>query len=143
MGAFIAKQPNGLFCRFSSIVDCPTHWNMTEEEYIEYCAVRGREEARETLKNHVQPFERVKEEFQPHNMSAKEFRSFLEECEGLRGKVLGRVKKQVTSYIMTHLLRRERMLADYIKAIDNAKDDYELEMEINRAMEYVNSLEIR
>ena len=23
MGSFIAKQPNGLYCRFSTIVDCP------------------------------------------------------------------------------------------------------------------------
>ena len=34
MGAFISKQPNGLYCRFSSVVDCPTHWNMTKEDYI-------------------------------------------------------------------------------------------------------------
>lgn len=38
MGAFIAKQPNGLYCRYSSIVDNITHHNMTEEEYIELCA---------------------------------------------------------------------------------------------------------
>ena len=35
MGAFIARQPNGLLCRFSSVVDCVTDYNMTEEEYIE------------------------------------------------------------------------------------------------------------
>ena len=36
MGAFIAKQPNGKYCRFSTIVDCPTHINMTKEDYINY-----------------------------------------------------------------------------------------------------------
>ena len=36
MGAYIAKQPNGLFCRFSSVVDSVTHWNMTEEDYINF-----------------------------------------------------------------------------------------------------------
>ena len=30
MGAFIAKQPNGLYCRFSTVVDCVTHYDMTE-----------------------------------------------------------------------------------------------------------------
>ena len=38
MGAFIARQPNGLLCRFSSVVDCITDYNMTEDEYIEMCA---------------------------------------------------------------------------------------------------------
>lgn len=34
MGAFIARQPNGLLCRFSTIVDTITHYNMSEEDYI-------------------------------------------------------------------------------------------------------------
>ena len=38
MGAFIARQPNGMLCRFSSVVDCITDYNMTEDEYIEMCA---------------------------------------------------------------------------------------------------------
>ena len=29
----ITKQPNGLYCRFSTIVDCPTHYNMTQEKF--------------------------------------------------------------------------------------------------------------
>lgn len=28
----ICKQPNGLYCRFSSVVDTFTHINMTEQE---------------------------------------------------------------------------------------------------------------
>lgn len=43
MGAFIARQPNGLLCRFSSVVDCITDYNMTEDEYIEMCAEKARE----------------------------------------------------------------------------------------------------
>lgn len=79
MGAFIAKQPNGLYCRFSSVVDCPTHWNMTEEEYIEYCAEEAREQARYTLKHHVRPFDMVKEHFRPMNMTEEEFAKLLKE----------------------------------------------------------------
>lgn len=26
MAGFIVKQPNGLYCRFSTVVDCPTHY---------------------------------------------------------------------------------------------------------------------
>lgn len=73
MGAFIAKQPNGLYCRFSTIVDCPTDWNMTEEDYIELCAERAREEARFTLEHHLRPFEWVNEYFHPNNMTQEEF----------------------------------------------------------------------
>jgi len=38
MGRYIARQPNGLLCRFSTVVDCVTVYNMTEEDYIELCA---------------------------------------------------------------------------------------------------------
>lgn len=77
MGAFIAKQPNGLYCRFSSVVDCPTHFNMTREDYIEYCAEKAREEARNILENHLLPFEEVLSRFTPNNMSEKEFNEIL------------------------------------------------------------------
>jgi len=33
--SYIARQPNGLLCRFSSFVDAVTHINMSEEDYIE------------------------------------------------------------------------------------------------------------
>lgn len=69
MGSFISKQPNGLYCRFSTVVDCPTHYNMTEEEYIEMCAEKAREEARKTLRDHLRPFEEVIESFYPANMT--------------------------------------------------------------------------
>lgn len=57
MGAFIARQPNGLICRFSTVVDTVTDYNMTEEEYIELCAEHARDEARVRLKHHVHPFD--------------------------------------------------------------------------------------
>lgn len=47
MGAFIARQPNGLLCRFSSVVDCVTDYNMTEEEYIEMCVLKRHEKKHE------------------------------------------------------------------------------------------------
>lgn len=79
MGAFICKQPNGLYCRFSSVVDSLTHWNMTEEEYIEFCAERAREEARFTLQHRLKPFERVVEYFAPREMTNGEFEKILKD----------------------------------------------------------------
>lgn len=75
MGSFIARQPNGLLCRHSSVVDCITHYNLTEEDYIELCAERARMEAKENLrqKSFVKPYEWVLENFLPNNMSNEEF----------------------------------------------------------------------
>ena len=81
MGAFVVKQPNGRYCRFSTIVDCPTNWNMTAEDYVELCAERARDEARRTLEYHLRPFEYVKEYFVPNNMSETEFEECLREME--------------------------------------------------------------
>lgn len=43
--SFIVKQPNGLYCKFSTMFDCPVRFNMTEEEYIESCVERAKREA--------------------------------------------------------------------------------------------------
>ncbi|MBD5367285.1 MAG: hypothetical protein HDR82_09880 [Bacteroides sp.] len=64
MGAFIARQPNGLLCRWSTIVDNITHYNMTEDEYVEYRAEKAREDARWELENNprfIRPFSEILE----------------------------------------------------------------------------------
>lgn len=85
MGAFIARQPNGLLCRFSTVVDTVTHYNMTEEDYIEMCAEKAREEARDVINNYLKPFELVKDYFRPNNMTEREFEEILNEM-GMEGK---------------------------------------------------------
>ena len=77
MGSYIVKQPNGLYCRFSTSADTITHYNMTEEEYLEICAEKARKEAKEILENHLYPFEQIKRDFMPTNNSLEEFESFL------------------------------------------------------------------
>lgn len=81
MGAFIIKQPNGLYCRFSTVVDCPTHINMTKEDYINICMERAREEAEYVLEHYTKPFEWIEEHFHPNNMSNKEFKECLNKME--------------------------------------------------------------
>lgn len=73
MGSFICQQPNGLLCRFSTIVDCITDYNMSEEDYIEMCAEKAREEARNVIKNYIRPYEWIDEYFNDSNMSREEF----------------------------------------------------------------------
>lgn len=79
MGAFIAKQPNGLLCRFSTVVDCVTDYNMTEEEYIQLCMDKAAQDAKETIERYMRPFDDVKRLFFPNNMTEKEFEEILEE----------------------------------------------------------------
>lgn len=77
MGAFIARQPNGLLCRFSTVVDTITHADLTDEEFIEMCAEEARENAREILKRSVKPFEWVIDNFRPNNHTVKQFNDYL------------------------------------------------------------------
>ncbi|MGH2319379.1 hypothetical protein ACRC6Q_16690 [Planococcus sp. SE5232] len=79
MGGFIAKQPNGLYCRFSTVVDCPTHWNFTREDYLNNCTgtVNSFRDGKDILERHLRPFSEVIEYFAPENMSQKEFDNML------------------------------------------------------------------
>lgn len=81
MGAFIARQPNGLLCRFSSVVDCVTDYNMTEEDYIELCAEKARKEARDTIDHYILSFELVDKYFAPNNMTVKEHKQIMKEMK--------------------------------------------------------------
>lgn len=81
MGSFLTRQPNGLYCRHSTVVDCVTDYNMTEEDYIEMCKERAVREARDVIKNHLQSFSMIKDCFIPNNMTEKDFSSVLAEME--------------------------------------------------------------
>lgn len=88
MGAFIARQPNGLLCRFSSVVDCITDYNMTEDDYIEMCVEKARKEARDVLENYMQPFELVDKYFHPNNMTAEKHKQIMEEMNKSADKAI-------------------------------------------------------
>ncbi len=81
MGSFIVKQPNGLYCRFSTFVDCPTHINMTKEDYINYCMEEAKKEAIEVLEKYLYDFDEIKRYFVPNNMTRKEFKECLKKME--------------------------------------------------------------
>ena len=87
MGAFVAQQPNGLYCRFSSVVDTVTHWNMTFDEYVEQVQMKryGRSheaavaEAHDIINNYLQPFQEIINRFRPINDTVEEFNRILRE----------------------------------------------------------------
>ena len=83
MSSFVCRQPNGLLCRFSHILDCPTHYNMTDEDYIEMVVkeARRRAEFDMSTKNSLPPFYRVEEYFLNTNMKSGEFKKILKEMK--------------------------------------------------------------
>ena len=56
MGEIIARQPNGLLCRYSSIVDDITDYNMTDEEFIRMREKQAADRARDTIEHELRPF---------------------------------------------------------------------------------------
>jgi hypothetical protein len=83
MGSFISKQPNGLYCRFSTVVDCITHYNLTKDDYIEMRINAGasKEQAEDVLNNYLYPFEEVLERFADTNMTYIEFYELIEKLK--------------------------------------------------------------
>ena len=83
--SFIARQPNGLLCRHSSVTDCITDYNMTNEDYINMCIEKAIEEAKKEaksiLKNYVRDMDLVKDSFGENNMSKERFDEILKEME--------------------------------------------------------------
>ena len=80
MAGFIAKQPNGLYCRYSSIVDNITHHNMTENDYIELVVSRAKEEAIEILEKAVS-FDMVVSSLYPDTKrDLRKMNEILKEC---------------------------------------------------------------
>lgn len=79
MGACIVKQPNGRYARFSTVVECVTHYNMTREDYLTNVTgtTRGREDAKDTMDNYLHSFEVVLERTTELNMSKEDFAEML------------------------------------------------------------------
>lgn len=83
MAGIIAKQPNGLYCRISTIIDASTHSNMTEQNYIDMCVERAKEEAKNVLENYCYDFDRALTYINygdNTNMTNEEYEQFIEYC---------------------------------------------------------------
>lgn len=79
MAGFILKKPFRLYCRFSTVTDCPTAWNMTREDYINMKMQEAKEDAEDVLDNYLKPFDIVMDMYYPNNMTKEEFDKFFEE----------------------------------------------------------------
>ncbi len=83
MSGIIAKQPNGLYCRISTIIDAPTHSNMTKQDYIDLCVERAKREAEDVLENYCYDFESALTYINygdDANMTNEEYKQFVVYC---------------------------------------------------------------
>lgn len=83
MAGLIAKQPNGLYCRISTVVDAPAHWNMTEQDYIDMCVKNAEEKAENALANYCYDFDVVLNRVrygEDTNMTTEEYEKFIKDC---------------------------------------------------------------
>ena len=83
MSGIIAKQPNGLYCRISTVIDAPTHFNMTKQDYIDLCVEEAKREAENVLENYCYDFDRALSYINygdNTNMTNEEYKQFIEYC---------------------------------------------------------------
>ena len=76
---FIAKQPNGRYCVFSTIIGTVVSYNLTADAYVEWCAQNARKAARNELRDGLKPFSEVKDNFEPICESYKDFNEKLKD----------------------------------------------------------------
>jgi hypothetical protein len=79
MPAFYFKQPNGLFGRFSTVVDCPTDYNCTKEELIEDAVETYRQELMEDFDKRCKSFDYMVSMFYDNSMTNEEFEKIKQE----------------------------------------------------------------
>lgn len=85
MGLFLVKQPNGLYCRYSTYTDCPVMYNITREEYIEIVKEEAAKEAERYLDKvdiggfTIPTFDMMIEKFIPREMSWDKFEEIIKE----------------------------------------------------------------
>lgn len=87
----ICRQPNGKICRYSTVADCITDYNLTDEEYIQMRMDEAKEEAEYVLKHRLKDYNYVmkmaKDNLGPNTMSKKEFSKIRKEMENANDRV--------------------------------------------------------
>lgn len=92
---FVAKQPNGKYCRFSTVIECPTHINMTKEDYLNYRIEKAIEEVKDEVdrlfdennpSRRIYDIEDVKEYFRTNVMTVSQFHAVLKKMEDKNGQ---------------------------------------------------------
>lgn len=78
MSRLVSLQPNGKYCLFSTIVDCPMVWNISKEEYITFREAEIKKDIENELLQ-LYPIEEIIKRIDFSNMTKEEFEKFLKD----------------------------------------------------------------
>lgn len=79
MGRYIAKQPNGKYCVFSTVVDTVIGSDFTKEEVINFCIEEDMQAIKRNIESevkHAYDFSKVVRDFTSNNETQEEFNEF-------------------------------------------------------------------
>ena len=66
-----------------AVVDAPTHWNMTEQDYIDMCVKKAKEDAKSVLANYCYDFDVALNRVRygkDAEMTTEEYEKFIKDC---------------------------------------------------------------
>lgn len=85
MGRFIARQPNGRICWFSTVVDDVIAYNLTPKQYVLARIKRAMKEAKDDalveIERYMHDFQDVKDSFVPQD--AHELKAFKQKLRAM------------------------------------------------------------
>ena len=99
MGAFWAKQPNGKWCRFSTIVDSVTDYNCEKEDILNCIIERTKERFERDFEHgdYNYPFDEVIERFNTNNNTLEEMIEMCKEM-GASEEDIEKLKQRVKQW---------------------------------------------
>lgn len=80
----IAKQPNGKYCRVSTIVDAPTHWNWSEKDLERYLIKTNQFQPNNIdkwIKSYAISFTDIQQYINTNNITEEKIKEWLIEVE--------------------------------------------------------------
>ena len=83
MATQIIRQPNGLYCLFSSIVDNITHYDLSEEDIVDILTLEQRELIKQQVSFHIKSLE---EGGQPKRQFTLTLDQALEQVKAVHGE---------------------------------------------------------
>ena len=134
MGTFFSQQPNGKYCRFSTVSDTVEEYNCTAEYFVTVYKnpknKKDREFKTEMFIASLCPFNMVKDAFMPRNESIEDFEKKLREMGDGTGLGEDRIKKikandlddEFVSFETAKLLKEKGYDALCLRWYDNKGD---------------------
>lgn len=95
MSAFWAKQPNGKYCRFSTVIDCITDYDCTKKDMLKIIIQKTKEKFERDFEQgcYSYPFDNVIERFMTCNMPIDKMDKICRQIEASEYDICEMVKR--------------------------------------------------